>query len=273
MLASKWRQDLLLNDSLWYSAQAVKLAAGDGFVDPFYGGPSAEHGPLTPLLVAPVSWMDDPVPWQRAVMTVIGLAVVVGVGLLARRVAGWWAGVTAAALAAVYPNLWMNDSLVMSEAPAALLVVLALWLALDLVDPDQPPTAARATLLWCRDRAGEPGAQRARPAGSVAGDRRVVVAARRRRCETPAHGCPAVERHRCRARSLGRGQPGSLRAPGAADDERRHHAARCQLSGRLLRFRHRRVVIVLCRRGAIAPRGGPWCPFGAPSPAGDLIRR
>jgi 4-amino-4-deoxy-L-arabinose transferase-like glycosyltransferase len=144
MLASKWRQDLLLNDSLWYSAQAVKLADGDGFVDPFYGGPSAEHGPLTPLLVAPVSWLDDPVPWQRAVMTVIGLAVVVGVGLLARRVGGWWAGVVATALAAVYPNLWMNDSLVMSEAPAALLVVVAIWFALDLADATQPATIGRA---------------------------------------------------------------------------------------------------------------------------------
>ena len=144
MLASKWRQDLLLNDSLWYSAQAVKLANGDGFVDPFYGGPSAEHGPLTPLLVAPVSWPDDPVPWQRAVMTLIGLTVVVGVGLLARRVGGWWAGVAAAALAAVYPNLWMNDSLVMSEAPALLLVVVAVWVALDLADPTVPPTARRA---------------------------------------------------------------------------------------------------------------------------------
>jgi 4-amino-4-deoxy-L-arabinose transferase-like glycosyltransferase len=144
MLASKWGQDLLLNDSLWYSAQAVKLANGDGFVDPFYGGPSAEHGPLTPLLVAPVSWPDDPVPWQRAVMTLIGVAVVVGVGLLARRVGGWWAGVAAAALAAVYPNLWMNDSLVMSEAPAVLLVVVAVWVALDLADPTLPPTARRA---------------------------------------------------------------------------------------------------------------------------------
>ena len=144
MLASKWRQDLRLNDSLWYSAQAVKLADWDGFVDPFYGGPSAEHGPLTPLLVAPVSWIDDPVRWQRAVMTIIGIAVVVGVGLLARRVGGWWAGVTAAALAAIYPNLWMNDSLVMSEAPAALLVVVAVWFALDLADATRPPALGRA---------------------------------------------------------------------------------------------------------------------------------
>jgi 4-amino-4-deoxy-L-arabinose transferase-like glycosyltransferase len=77
-------------------------------------------------------------------MTLIGVAVVVGVGLLARRVGGWWAGVAAAALAAVYPNLWMNDSLVMSEAPALLLVVVAVWVALDLADPTLPPTARRA---------------------------------------------------------------------------------------------------------------------------------
>jgi 4-amino-4-deoxy-L-arabinose transferase-like glycosyltransferase len=153
MLISKWRQDLLLNDSLWYSAQAVKIAGGDGFVDPFYGGPSAEHGPLTPLLVAPVSWMDDPVPWQRAAMTVVGVGVVAGVGLLARRVGGWWAGVIAAALAAVYPNLWMNDSLVMSEAPAALFVVVTLWLALDLLDaldrPDPDRRAVNVRLVAC----------------------------------------------------------------------------------------------------------------------------
>ncbi len=144
MLVSKWGQDLRLNDSYWYSGQAVKLADGDGFVDPFYGGPSAEHGPLTPLLLAPVSWSDDPVPWQRAAMTLIGLAVVVGIGLLARRLGGWWVGVVASALAAVYPNLWVNDSLVMSEAPAALLVVVAIWLALDLVDVDRVAVVPRS---------------------------------------------------------------------------------------------------------------------------------
>ena len=144
MLVSKWDQDLRLNDSYWYSGQAVKLADGDGFVDFFYGGPTAEHGPLTPILLAPVSWMDDPVRWQRTVMTVVGIAVVVAVALLARRVGGWWAGVVAAGLAAIYPNLWMNDSLVMSEAPAALLVVVALWLALDLVDGDRRVFVARS---------------------------------------------------------------------------------------------------------------------------------
>jgi hypothetical protein len=137
VLAAKWDQPLLLNDSLWYSAQAVTLARGGGFSDPFYGGPSAEHGPLTPLLLVVVSHVDDPVPWQRLVMTVLGVVTVVLIGLLARRLAGWWAGVAAAAIAAVYPNLWMNDSLVMSETPAVLAVVVVLWLALDLVDRDR----------------------------------------------------------------------------------------------------------------------------------------
>ena len=144
MLARKWDQELLLNDSLWYSAQAVVLARGDGFADPFYGGPSAEHGPLTPIVLAAVSWLDDPVPWQRLVMTVLGILTVVGIGLLARRVAGWWAGVAAAAVAAASPNLWMNDSLVMSETLACFLVVVALWLALDAVERDARWPAAAA---------------------------------------------------------------------------------------------------------------------------------
>ncbi len=82
-LAVKWNQPLLLNDSLWYSAQAAVIARGDGFADPFYGGPSAEHGPLTPLVLAAVSWVDDPLPWQRTVMTIAGIATVVGIVLLA----------------------------------------------------------------------------------------------------------------------------------------------------------------------------------------------
>jgi 4-amino-4-deoxy-L-arabinose transferase-like glycosyltransferase len=157
VLASKWGRDLVppLNDSLWYSAQSVAIADGRGFADPFYGGPSAEHGPLTPILLAPVSWVDDPVRWQRLVMTVLGIVTVVLVGLLARRLGGWWAGVAGASIAAVYPNLWMNDSLVMSETPAILLVVLVLWLALDLVGvgrspddrPERTPTVARAVSM------------------------------------------------------------------------------------------------------------------------------
>ncbi len=145
MLASKWRDGLLLNDSLWYSGQASQLARGRGFAGPFVSGPSAEHGPLTPLLLAPVSGFDNPVPWQRLVMTLIGIITVALIGLLAARVAGWTAAVFATLLAAVYPNLWMNDSLVMSESVAALMVTGALLVAVSI--PRGRHQSVRG--LWC----------------------------------------------------------------------------------------------------------------------------
>lgn len=132
-LAMKWDQGLLLNDSLWYSAEAVALAEGKGFVDPFVGGPTGEHGPLTPLLLASVSWLDDPVRWQRAVLTVIGMLTLLGVVAVARQVAGWPAAIAAGWIAALYPNLWMSDALVMSESLAMLLVVVVMWFALGVV--------------------------------------------------------------------------------------------------------------------------------------------
>jgi 4-amino-4-deoxy-L-arabinose transferase-like glycosyltransferase len=124
-LAAKWRDPLPLADALWYSASAVQIAKGNGFVDPFNGGPSAEHGPLTPLVLSVVSWVDDPVPWQRLVNATAGLATVVLIAVLAHHVAGRRAAIAGAAIAAVAPNLWLNDSAVMSESLACLLVVVA----------------------------------------------------------------------------------------------------------------------------------------------------
>jgi 4-amino-4-deoxy-L-arabinose transferase-like glycosyltransferase len=124
-LAAKWSDPLPLADALWYSASAVQIAQGNGFVDPFEGGPSAEHGPLTPLVLAAVSWIDNPVGWQRLVNTVAGIATVALIAWLAHLVAGRRAAIAAGAIAAVYPNLWLNDSAVMSESLACLLVVAA----------------------------------------------------------------------------------------------------------------------------------------------------
>jgi hypothetical protein len=126
LVADKWRQQLLLNDSFYYSAQAQQLAHGRWFREIFVDQPGAEHGPLTSFLLASVSWVDDPVPWQRLVTVLFGIATVGVIGLLGRRVGGPRAGVVAAAIAAVYPNLWMNDGLVMSESLNTLLVSLVL---------------------------------------------------------------------------------------------------------------------------------------------------
>jgi 4-amino-4-deoxy-L-arabinose transferase-like glycosyltransferase len=125
-LATKWSHPLLLNDSLYYAAQAQQLAHGVWFREVFVDQPGAEHGPLTSTLMAFVSWGSDPFNRQRAVTVVCGVATVAVIGLVGRRVAGNRAGLIAAAIAALYPNMWLSDGLVMSESVSCLMISLAL---------------------------------------------------------------------------------------------------------------------------------------------------
>ena len=90
----------------------------------------------------------------------------------------------------------------------------------------------------------------------------VVVVA----CGPPARGTRGrdgrVHGRWCRRRAgaVGRGQPRALRPAGAAHHERRHDAARRQLRRQLRRLRHRRVVAVLrAGRRRAAGRGSRPC--------------
>lgn len=121
---------LLLNDSIYYSIQAGRNSEGDWFREGLTNLPGAEHGPLTSLYLTPWSLgAGDNVAWQRFATTLLGIATVALIGLLARRLGGLRVGLVAAAIAATYPNLWINDSLVMSESLALLLVTAALLVA------------------------------------------------------------------------------------------------------------------------------------------------
>ncbi|MDO9175227.1 MAG: glycosyltransferase family 39 protein, partial [Actinomycetota bacterium] len=133
---TKWNQQLLLNDSVYYSGQAYQLTHGRLFRELFVDQPGAEHGPLTSALMAPFSWGDDYVRWQRLVTAACGICLVWVLGRLAMRLGGPRAGLLAAGIAAVAPNLWMNDGLVMSESVSMLLVALTLWCALDAAERD-----------------------------------------------------------------------------------------------------------------------------------------
>jgi 4-amino-4-deoxy-L-arabinose transferase-like glycosyltransferase len=121
-LGSYRGRPLGMNDAAYYSEHAARLAQGTWFTDPETGFPAAEHGPLTSLVLAPVSWAHNPEDWQRLGTVVTGLATVVVLGLVGRRLAGPLAGVAAAGLAALYPNLWLNDGLIMAESVAAFCV-------------------------------------------------------------------------------------------------------------------------------------------------------
>jgi len=152
LFVAKADQRLLLNDSLYYSIQAGLNSEGRWFKDALTDQPGAEHGPLTSLYLTPWSLGGgDGVFRQRLAMTLLGIATVAVIGLVGRRLGslvadgrgsgtgadGWLGyggaervGIAAAVMAAAYPNLWINDSLVMSESLAVLLVSLALLVAL-----------------------------------------------------------------------------------------------------------------------------------------------
>ncbi|MEP7115541.1 MAG: glycosyltransferase family 39 protein [Ilumatobacteraceae bacterium] len=144
LAVNKWGQPLLLNDSLYYSAQAQQLAHGVWFREVFSDQAGAEHGPLTSAMMAVVSWGSDPFNRQRMVTVTCGVVTVAIIGLVARRVAGNRAGLIAASVAAAYPNLWVSDGLVMSESVSCLLIALTLWATLVWADK---PTLRAAALV------------------------------------------------------------------------------------------------------------------------------
>ena len=141
VIAAKWNQSLLLNDSLYYSWQAAGLTRGEFFKDITGKREAAEHGPLTSIVLAPVSWGSHAVDQQRLLTATLGVITIALIGTLARRLAATAGaeladrvGIVAACVAAAYPNLWINDGLVMSESLGALLVVLILLALVDLIN-------------------------------------------------------------------------------------------------------------------------------------------
>ena len=96
LVVDKWDQELLFNDSIYYSEWAKQLTEGRFFREVFNDLPTAEHGPLTSVLMVPFSWMDDPVAYQRLVTVICGTVTIVVIGLLGRAVRGDRVGIVAA---------------------------------------------------------------------------------------------------------------------------------------------------------------------------------
>ena len=132
------RHDKHLYDATYYTLQAWTIVDGDGYVDPFalrngeQAGPAADHPPLLVLALLPAALIGDDdasVIAMRITTMLFGLAAIVMTGLLGRRVVGDAVGLVAAGVAAVSPNFWLNDSLVMSESLATFLTATSLLLA------------------------------------------------------------------------------------------------------------------------------------------------
>jgi 4-amino-4-deoxy-L-arabinose transferase-like glycosyltransferase len=125
-------------DSYVYHFGARLLAEGKGFIVPTdyivsdgaIRKAGADHPPLYTLLLAAVSLLGG-TSWfaHELVSVVIGTASVVVAGVLGRMVAGERAGLLAAGAVALYPYVWLNDALVLSEGLSILLVLVLVALA------------------------------------------------------------------------------------------------------------------------------------------------
>ena len=131
------RRDFALKgDDFFYHWQANALADGMGFLNPLTWkalgriDPSGAHPPLYSMYLAVVSWFGGTTPLvHRLASCVLGAGGVVLIGLVARRIAGPRAMLLAAFLGAVYPMLWINDGMLISESMYVPLVALTLLCA------------------------------------------------------------------------------------------------------------------------------------------------
>ena len=135
----------MLGDSNAYHLLAEQLARGDGYIRPFdklllhVQRPTAEYPPLFPILLSvPTRLGADTVEQQRIFLAFVGAGTVALVGLLGRRVVSGAVGLGAAALAAIYPMLFLPEATLMSESLYVLLVTLVLLSAYRAYDDPKP---------------------------------------------------------------------------------------------------------------------------------------
>jgi len=132
-------------DATYYHVQAQLLGDGHLFAHPYWFlqtgelADSASHPPAYSTFLGLLSVVGlDSATTQRLASGLLGVATVVVIGLLARRLAGPRAGLLAAGFAAVYPMLWINDGMLQAESLYALLIALMLLLAHRFWDDPTP---------------------------------------------------------------------------------------------------------------------------------------
>lgn len=154
-----FRNDVLplAGDSFFYSRGAELLVDGHGFIEPlvFEGlgveEESASHPPLYLVWLAAASLLDPGGTSQLTHMLwscLLGAATVFVCGLAGREVGGPRVGLIAAGLAAVYPNAWLHDGMLLSETAALFCTAMVVLLAYRFWH--RPSTGRAAWIgLWC----------------------------------------------------------------------------------------------------------------------------
>lgn len=128
-------------DAFWYHFQAQLVADGKGFLHPFeyfkngVAEPGADHPPGFVLVLAFLDLIGIGSPQgQRIVMCFVGTSSLAVIAFLGRRLVSDRVGLIAAAIAALYPNIWINDGMLMVETVfilASAVVLLGCYRYLD----------------------------------------------------------------------------------------------------------------------------------------------
>ena len=143
---AKWSDEVEFSDALYYAIQAQQIGRGRGLRAPGARPTGGRPRPPDRDLPGP-----DGLPLRaqrlalRLVQAVYGTLAVVAIALLARRVAASdRVALWAALVAAVYPNLWAADGVIMAETLTVLLVAVLLWAVYAFLDR---PDGRRALLV------------------------------------------------------------------------------------------------------------------------------
>jgi 4-amino-4-deoxy-L-arabinose transferase-like glycosyltransferase len=120
----------VIGDAEVYHAEGRFLAEGQGFRRFLTDVPTAEHPPLHIVLLAAFDLIGaHSTAAQKALLGLVGSLTVVTIGFLGRAVKDELTGLIAAAIAALYPMLWLADAALMSETTSMLFTALALLIA------------------------------------------------------------------------------------------------------------------------------------------------
>ena len=145
--------------------------------------------------------------WRRALL---GIAAVVVIGLLGYRLAGPAAGLVAAGIAAVYPQLWINDGVLLSESIVVLVDRVRAARHVQLLAAPDAAQRHVCSASSCGDRRArsqraDPAVPRRRDPAGTAGARHRLA---RRGSASPSWPASRARSSSCRGRSV---QPHPLR--------------------------------------------------------------
>ena len=117
----------ILTDEAWYVTQAQRLFGPHAFTSLFdYSVPTAQHGPLMSVLIAPIAWLfPGATEGLRFFIPLLGIVTIVGFAMVGRAIGGDRVGITAGVAAAIFPDFWIRDGLVVAEPLA---VAITIWM-------------------------------------------------------------------------------------------------------------------------------------------------